>query len=38
MQFINLKAQYQALKEDINARIKNVLEHGQYIMGLYIRQ
>lgn len=33
MQFINLKAQYQALKEDINARIKNVLEHGQYIMG-----
>ncbi|MBK0111372.1 MULTISPECIES: DegT/DnrJ/EryC1/StrS family aminotransferase [Delftia] len=33
MEFINLKAQYQALKEDINARIQNVLEHGKYIMG-----
>jgi UDP-2-acetamido-2-deoxy-ribo-hexuluronate aminotransferase len=31
--FINLKAQYQALKPLIDARIHKVLEHGQYIMG-----
>lgn len=31
--FIDLKTQYSALKEDINARIQAVLEHGQYIMG-----
>ncbi len=33
MQFIDLKAQYNNLKEDINNAIQNVLEHGQYIMG-----
>lgn len=31
--FINLKAQYQALKPSIDARIQKVLDHGQYIMG-----
>ena len=31
--FINLQAQYQALKPEIQARINAVLEHGQYIMG-----
>jgi UDP-2-acetamido-2-deoxy-ribo-hexuluronate aminotransferase len=31
--FINLKAQYAALQVGIQARIQNVLEHGQYIMG-----
>jgi len=31
--FIDLKAQYQALKEPINKRIQTVLEHGQFIMG-----
>ena len=31
--FIDLKAQYQALKPSIDARIHKVLEHGQYIMG-----
>lgn len=31
--FIDLKAQYAALREDINARIQRVLDHGQYIMG-----
>lgn len=31
--FIDLKAQYEALKHDIYARIDSVLEHGQYIMG-----
>ncbi len=33
MQFIDLKSQYQALKNDIDARIHKVLDHGQYIMG-----
>lgn len=31
--FIDLKAQYQALKHDIDARIHKVLDHGQYILG-----
>ena len=33
MQFTDLKAQYAALKPDIDARIQRVLDHGQYIMG-----
>lgn len=33
MQFIDLKTQYNALRENINARIQAVLDHGQYIMG-----
>ncbi|MDM5177342.1 DegT/DnrJ/EryC1/StrS family aminotransferase [Massilia sp. DJPM01] len=33
MEFIDLKAQYQAGREHINARIQAVLDHGQYIMG-----
>lgn len=33
MEFINLKAQYDALRTNINARIQTVLDHGQYIMG-----
>jgi UDP-2-acetamido-2-deoxy-ribo-hexuluronate aminotransferase len=31
--FIDLKAQYAALKASIDARLQRVLEHGQYIMG-----
>lgn len=31
--FINLKSQYEAIKPRIQARINDVLEHGQYIMG-----
>ena len=31
--FVDLKAQYAALRDSINARIQNVLDHGQYIMG-----
>ncbi len=31
--FVDLKAQYAALRESINARIQRVLDHGQYIMG-----
>jgi UDP-2-acetamido-2-deoxy-ribo-hexuluronate aminotransferase len=33
MNFIDLKAQYAALRDDINRRIQRVLDHGQYIMG-----
>ncbi|MEP7058610.1 MAG: DegT/DnrJ/EryC1/StrS family aminotransferase, partial [Caldimonas sp.] len=31
--FIDLKSQYAALKVEIDARIRRVLDHGQYIMG-----
>lgn len=31
--FIDLKAQYAALKRSIDSRIQQVLDHGQYIMG-----
>jgi UDP-2-acetamido-2-deoxy-ribo-hexuluronate aminotransferase len=33
IEFIDLKAQYRALKESIDARIHKVLDHGQYILG-----
>ncbi|GLS89624.1 aminotransferase DegT [Psychromonas marina] len=33
MQFIDLAAQYQHLKEKIDKRIQTVLDHGKYIMG-----
>lgn len=33
MQFIDLKAQYQNLKKEIDAGIQRVLDHGQYILG-----
>jgi UDP-2-acetamido-2-deoxy-ribo-hexuluronate aminotransferase len=33
MNFIDLRSQYQALRESIDARIRRVLEHGQYILG-----
>lgn len=33
MQFVDLKAQYRILEEELNSRIKNVLEHGRFIMG-----
>ena len=36
--FIDLKAQYAALKESIDARIHRVLDHGQYIMGPEVRE
>lgn len=38
MQFIDLKAQYAALKTDIDAAIQRVLDHGQYIMGPEVAQ
>jgi dTDP-4-amino-4,6-dideoxygalactose transaminase len=33
MSFVDLKSQYDLIRERINFRIENVLEHGQYIMG-----
>ncbi len=38
MPFTDLKAQYQALKADIDARIQRVLDHGQYIMGPEVKE
>ena len=36
--FVDLKAQYQALKPQIQQRINAVLDHGQYIMGPEVRE
>jgi UDP-2-acetamido-2-deoxy-ribo-hexuluronate aminotransferase len=33
MDFIDLRTQYQALRNSIDARIGSVLQHGQYILG-----
>lgn len=38
MPFIDLQAQYTALKPAIQERINRVLEHGQYIMGPEVRE
>jgi UDP-2-acetamido-2-deoxy-ribo-hexuluronate aminotransferase len=38
IEFIDLKAQYRALKSDIDARIQRVLDHGQYIMGPEVKE
>jgi UDP-2-acetamido-2-deoxy-ribo-hexuluronate aminotransferase len=36
--FHDLKTQYKALKDRIDARIRRVLEHGQYIMGPEVKE
>jgi UDP-2-acetamido-2-deoxy-ribo-hexuluronate aminotransferase len=38
MQFIDLKAQYTALKTSVDARIQRVLDHGQYILGPEVKE
>jgi UDP-2-acetamido-2-deoxy-ribo-hexuluronate aminotransferase len=38
MQFTDLKTQYAALKPRIDARIQQVLDHGQYIMGPEVKE
>ncbi len=38
MQFIDLKAQYQALKAEINENIQAVLEDGRYIGGPQVKE
>lgn len=36
--FIDLKPQYQALKQQIDAKIMKVLEHGQFILGPEVKE
>lgn len=38
MEFIDLKSQYLAHKDEIDARIQKVLDHGRYIMGPEIEE
>ena len=38
MEFTDLKTQYRALQEEIDARMRRVLEHGQYILGPEVRE
>ena len=38
MDFIDLKSQYAALRDNINARIQKVLDHGQYILGPEVKE
>jgi UDP-2-acetamido-2-deoxy-ribo-hexuluronate aminotransferase len=38
MEFCDLKTQYAALRESVNARIQRVLDHGQFIMGPEVRE
>ena len=38
MQFIDLAAQYQHLKDKIDSRIHAVLDHGKYIMGPEVKE
>lgn len=38
IEFIDLKAQYRALKSCVDERIHRVLDHGQFIMGPEVRE
>ena len=38
MQFIDLKAQYQALRAQINANLQQVLDSAQFIGGPFVRE
>jgi UDP-2-acetamido-2-deoxy-ribo-hexuluronate aminotransferase len=38
MEFVDLKAQYAALKDRIAQRMQAVLDHGQYIMGPEVKE
>jgi UDP-2-acetamido-2-deoxy-ribo-hexuluronate aminotransferase len=38
MEFVDLKTQYAALRESVNARIQRVLDHGQFIMGPEVKE
>ncbi len=38
MEFIDLKTQYNELRESINQRIQRVLDHGQFIMGPEVKE
>lgn len=36
--FVDLKTQYAALRDEIDTRMRRVLEHGQYIMGPEVQE
>jgi UDP-2-acetamido-2-deoxy-ribo-hexuluronate aminotransferase len=38
IEFIDLKAQYAALRDEIAVRMQTVLDHGQYIMGPEVKE
>lgn len=38
MQFIDLKAQYSRIQKEIDHRMRNVFEHGQFIMGPEVKE
>lgn len=38
LEFIDLKAQYAALRDEIAMRMQRVLDHGQYIMGPEVKE
>jgi len=38
MQFIDLKSRQQFIGDKINARIQQVMEHGQFILGPEVRE
>ena len=38
MEFIDLKAQYKVLQNEINAEIKEVLNDAQFIIGPKVKQ
>ncbi len=38
LEFIDLRSQYAALRDTINARIQRVLDHGQFILGPEVKE
>ena len=38
MEFTDIKTQYRALQSEIDARMRRVLEHGQFILGPEVRE
>jgi UDP-2-acetamido-2-deoxy-ribo-hexuluronate aminotransferase len=38
LEFIDLKSQYAALRDNVDARIRKVLDHGQYILGPEVKE
>ena len=38
MEFTDIKKQYRALKDEIDARMRRVLDHGQFILGPEVRE
>ena len=38
LEFVDLRAQYEALRSEIQTRMQTVLDHGQYIMGPEVKE